>query len=204
MMKRLSSPLLALATGSAVLLGSHPALAHGTAASGALGGVTHPLLGLDHLIMLMAAGSAASLISWQLLLWALGGACIGAVIGGTGISLASAEVLAALAISAVALMTLLAGTVAKSVTLHALTSLSGLVVAAGISVHALLHGLEAPQDSSSLSWWGGALLSSLLICGSSYLLFNKVPQAFTTAAAAAFLVIGAVLACAPLVAGVGA
>lgn len=41
-------------------MGIHPVLAHGSAAGGALGGLTHPLLGLDHLFMLMAAGTAVS------------------------------------------------------------------------------------------------------------------------------------------------
>ena len=67
-MKRFLSPLVALTAGSAVVMGTHPALAHSTATGGALGGLTHPLLGLDHLFMLMAAGTAASFISSQLLL----------------------------------------------------------------------------------------------------------------------------------------
>jgi urease accessory protein len=45
-MKRFLSPLVALTAGSAVVLGTHPALAHGIAAGGALGGLTHPLLSL--------------------------------------------------------------------------------------------------------------------------------------------------------------
>ena len=113
-MKRFLSPLIALTAGSAVVLGTHPALAHGTAAGGALDGLTHPLLGVDHLFMLMAAGTAASFISSQLLLWALGGAVIGAAVGFTGFTLASAEVLSALAISAVGAMILVAGRVAKT------------------------------------------------------------------------------------------
>ena len=113
-MQRFRSPLLALTAGSAVVLGTHPAFAHGTATGGALGGLTHPLLGLDHLVMLMAAGTAASFISSQLLLWALAGAVLGAVVGFTGVSLASAEVLAALAIPAVGAVILLACRVANS------------------------------------------------------------------------------------------
>ena len=89
-MKRFLSPLVALTAGSAVVLGTHPALAHGTAGGGALSGLTHPLLGLDHLLMLMAVGTAASFISSQLLLWALGGAVIGAVLGFTGFTVTSA------------------------------------------------------------------------------------------------------------------
>ena len=197
-MKRVLSPLVALTTGSAVVLGTHPALAHGTAAGGALGGLTHPLLGLDHLFMLMAAGTAASFISSQLLLWALGGAVIGAAVGFTGFTVASAEVLAALAISAVGVLILLAGRVAKTTTPNILTTISGVVIGGGISIHAMLHGLEAPKDSSTLLWWSGALLSSVLVCGGTYLLQKKLPVTWTKAAAFAFLAIGGLLAFVPL------
>ncbi len=197
-MKRFLSPLVALTAGSVVVLGTHPALAHGTAAGGALGGLTHPLLGLDHLFMLMAAGTAASFISSQLLLWALGGAVMGAAVGFTGFTLASAEVLAALAISAVGVLILLAGRVAKTTTPNILTTISGVVVGGGISIHAMLHGLEAPKDSSTLLWWSGALLSSVLVCGGTYLLQKKLPVTWTKAAAIAFLAIGGLLAFGPL------
>ena len=197
-MKRFLSPLVALTAGSAVVLGTHPALAHGTAAGGALGGLTHPLLGLDHLFMLMAVGTAASFISSQLLLWALGGAVIGAAVGFTGFTVASAEVLAALAISAVGALILVAGKVAKTSNPDILTTVSGVVVAGGISIHAMLHGLEAPKDSSTLLWWSGALMSSVLVCGGTYLLQRKLPVTWTKAAAIAFLAIGGLLAFGPL------
>ena len=197
-MKRFLSPLVALTAGSAVVLGTHPVLAHGTAAGGALGGLTHPLLGLDHLFMLMAAGTAASFISSQLLLWALGGAVIGAAVGFTGFTVASAEVLAALAISAVGALILLAGRVAKTSNADILTTISGVVVGGGISIHAVLHGLEAPKDSSTLIWWSGALLSSVLVCGGTYLMQKKLPVTWTKAAAIAFLAIGGLLAFGPL------
>ena len=197
-MKRFLSPLVALTAGSAVVLGTHPVLAHGTAAGGALGGLTHPLLGLDHLFMLMAAGTAASFISSQLLLWALGGAVIGAAVGFTGFTVASAEVLAALAISAVGALILLAGRVAKTSNADILTTISGVVVGGGISIHAVLHGLEAPKDSSTLIWWSGALLSSVLVCGGTHLMQKKLPVTWTKAAAIAFLAIGGLLAFGPL------
>jgi len=197
-MKRFLSPLVALTAGSAVILGTHPALAHGTAAGGALGGLTHPLLGVDHLFMLMAVGTAASFISSQLLLWALGGAVIGAAVGFTGFTLASAEVLAALAISAVGALILLAGRVVKTSNTDMLATISGVVVAGGISIHAMLHGLEAPKDSSTLLWWSGALLSSVLVCGGTYLLQKKLPVTWTKTAAIAFLAIGGFLAFGPL------
>jgi len=197
-MKRFLTPLVALTAGSALILGTHPALAHGSAAGGALDGLSHPLLGLDHLFMLMAVGTAASFISAQLLLWALGGAAIGAAIGFTGFTVASAEVLAALAISAVGALTLLAGQFAKTSNHNALTTISGVVVGSGISIHAMLHGLEAPKDSTTLLWWSGALLSSVLVCGGSYLLLKKLPVSVSKAAAIAYLAIGGLLAFGPL------
>ena len=197
-MKRLLSPLVALTAGSAVVMGTHPVLAHGTADGGALSGLTHPLLGLDHLFMLMAAGTAASFISSQLLLWALGGAVIGAAVGFTGFTVASAEVLAALAISAVGVLILVAGKVAKTSNPKTLTTISGVVVSGGIAIHAMLHGLEAPKDSSTVLWWSGALLSSVLVCGGTYLLLKKLPTSVSKAAAIAFLAIGGLLAFGPL------
>ena len=151
-MQHFRLPLFAFTAGSALILGSHPALAHGTAAGGALSGLSHPLLGVDHLLVLMAVGTAASLISSQLLLWALAGAVLGSVIGISGISVSGAEALAAVAIAGVGALTLLASRLARHTNPNVLTSLSGTVVAAAIAIHALLHGLEAPQDSSSMIW----------------------------------------------------
>ena len=206
-MKRFLSPLVALAAGSTMILGGHPALAHSTAAGGALSGLSHPLLGLDHLCMLMAVGTAASYISSRLLLWALGGAVIGAAVGLTGWSLPSAELLAALAVSVMGGVILLAGKASNTSKGNPLTSLSASVVAVGVSLHAMLHGLEAPSDGSTVLWWGGALLSSALVCGATYLLLKKLPGVRPQAAAWAFLAIGGLLAWAPLAqsaAGAGA
>jgi len=206
-MKRFSpAAAIAMATASAatLILTSLPAEAHGVAAGGAWGGLTHPLLGLDHLFMLMAVGTAASFISARLLLWALGGAVIGAAVGLTGWSLPAAELLAALAVSVMGGVILLAGKASKG---NPLTTLSALVVAVGVSLHAMLHGLEAPSDGSTVLWWGGALLSSTLVCGATYLLLKKLPGVRPQAAAWAFLAIGGLLAWAPLAqsaAGAGA
>lgn len=197
-MKRCLAPLIALTAGSAVLLTGHSALAHGAADGGALSGLSHPLLGLDHLFMLMAVGTAASFMSSQLLLWALAGAVLGAVAGFSGFSLAAAEVMAALAIAVVGALTLLAGRLTKTSNSGTITAISGGVVAAGMAIHAMLHGLEAPRDSSTALWWGGALLSSALVCGGTTLLLKKLPFSWTRATAIACVVIGALLAFAPL------
>jgi len=209
-MKRFSpAAAIAMATASAATLifSSLPAEAHGVAAGGAWGGLTHPLLGLDHLVMLMAVGTAASFISARLLLWALGGAVIGAAVGLTGSGIPAAELLAALAVSVMGGVILLAGKASNTSKGNPLTSLSASVVAVGVSLHAMLHGLEAPADGSTVLWWGGALLSSALVCGATYLLLKKLPGVRPQAAAWAFLAIGGLLAWAPLAqwaAGAGA
>ena len=197
-MKRFSATPLAL-VGLAIALSSGTAAqAHGLAAGGAVGGLTHPLLGLDHLFMLMAVGTAASYISARLLLWALGGAVVGAAVGFTGLSLPSAELLASLAIAAVAALTLFIGRSANPDNSRPLTRIAELTVAGGLAIHAMLHGLEAPKDSTTLLWWSGALLSSTLVCGGTFLVLRKLPTRWSQAAAVAFVVIGCWLAVGPL------
>ena len=197
-MQRVLSPLVVLTAGSAVILSNHPALAHGLASGGVTAGLSHPLLGLDHLAMLMAVGTAAALIAPQLLLWALGGAAIGAALGSSGFTVVAADVLAALAIAALGALVLVAGNPGKTSSADDLTTLSGAVVGGGLSIHAMLHGLEAPKDSSTLLWWSGALLSSALVCGGAYLLVKKLPVSAGKAVALALLAIGGWLALAPL------
>ena len=192
-MKRFLTPVVALTAGSALVLGTHPAMAHGIAAGGALGGLTHPLLGLDHLFMLLAVGIAASVISSQLLVWAVGAAVVGAAIGFAGFSVTAAELLAAVAIAAVAGLTVL--TLQKTTTDRGtlLTQISGVVVAGGVTVHAMLHGLEAPKDASTLLWWGGALVSSALVVGGTFLAANKLPATAVKTLAVAVLAAGGLL-----------
>ncbi|MFN9546711.1 MAG: HupE/UreJ family protein [Cyanobacteriota bacterium] len=208
-MKRFTTPLIALAAGAAPLLSSHPAQAHGSAASGVLGGLTHPLLGLDHLLMLLAVGAAASLLSARLLLWAAVGAIGGAAAAAWGAQLPAAELLAALAVAAMGGLTLgvmgeqtrvprgVASAEANG-TLAVTSTLSGLVVAAAVAIHAWLHGQEAPADGTTLLWWSGVLISSVLVCGGAQQVFKTLPLAITRAAAATFLVLGGGLALAPL------
>ncbi|MDA0887737.1 MAG: HupE/UreJ family protein [Cyanobacteria bacterium] len=193
-MKRFTAPLIATAAGAVMLLGTSPVLAHGAAAGGALGGLTHPLLGLDHLFMLMAVGTAAALISARLLVWALAGAVLGAAIGLAGLNLPSAEVMAALSISAVAGLSLLAGKAVRTADANGPISIRGAVVGSGVAIHAMLHGLESPQDGNTLIWWSGALLSSALVCAGTCLLLKKLPPSLTKAAAITLTAIGGLLA----------
>lgn len=187
-MKRFFYPLALLAALVAMALGTLPAEAHGTAAGGALEGLAHPLLGLDHLLMLMAVGTAASQISLVLLPAALGGGVLGAVIGSGAPAIPLLDTLAALAIMAVAALSFQAG--ARGVTERALQVLSAGVVGAGVAIHGLLHGLEAPAGAAGPLWWFGALMSSVVVCGGTALALRLLPRAWGRPVALALLMAG--------------
>ena len=133
-----SLALFGAASALALLL-DQPAQAHGIAA-----GFLHPISGVDHLLLLVGIGAAASCISAQLLLWALAGAIGGGVFGAMGGTLPAQEFLAAQAITAVALLVLRSLHSQQSPQLGAFAAL----VAAAVAVHAMLHGLEAPADGA--------------------------------------------------------
>lgn len=192
-MKRFTAPLIALAAGATLLFGSQPVQAHGSAAGGLVGGLAHPLSGFDHLLMLLAVGAAASLLSGRLLVWAAAGAVVGAMAGVGGLPVPAAESGAALAVAALGGLILAvvrrrtsgsrphgAGDadtpIATGRTFRSLEVLSGPLVAASVAIHALLHGQEAPAGDASLLWWSGALISSVLVCGGSFQIVRKLPQ----------------------------
>jgi urease accessory protein len=189
-MKRFFLPTLlaAMAAPSLVGLGAFPSQAHGLAAGGALGGLAHPLLGVDHLLMLLAVGTAASLLSSQLLFWALGGGLIGAICGIQQWSVPLAEVLAAMAIVAVASMAILGR--GKLGADRSFQLLSGVVVGTGVAIHGLLHGLEAPSQGADLLWWSGTLISSVALCGGTTLSLRRLPRQCGRAVALAVLLSG--------------
>jgi urease accessory protein len=190
-MKRFFFPTTALAMMAVLAMGALPSEAHGTAGAGSLAGLVHPLLGVDHLLMLLAVGTAASQLSFLLLPWALGGGVVGALAGHGGSTAPLLETLAALAIVAVAALSLVWSQRGSSN--RAIPLFSGVVVGAGVAIHGLLHGMEAPADGSRLLWWAGALLSSVVISGGSALLLRRVPGEWRKALALALLMAGGVL-----------
>lgn len=193
-MKRPFWPMaLVAAVAVVVVLEAFPAQAHGVVSGGPLAGLVHPLLGLDHLLMLLAVGTAASQISFQLLGWALGGGLLGVVAGLLSWSLPAVETLAALAVALVAGMVVVRGHAGgwRSTTMQ---RLSGAVVALGVAIHGLLHGLEAPTGAAALSWWSGALITSVVVCAGSAILLQRLPQRWRTVMAMAMVVAGGLLA----------
>ena len=174
------------------LLSALPAGAHGVADHGLLSGATHPLLGLDHLLLLIGVGDVGSYMGAPVVLFALGGGLLGAVAGSSGGLLPGAEVIAALAVSALGLLTLQL----QRLQGRPSVAIVGGLVAAAVAVHALLHGQEAP--SGSIGWWMGALLASSTVVGATYGGLRLLPVRWTMVLAAGLSLAGGVLALAPL------
>lgn len=181
-------------TSCLALLLDQPAQAHGIAQGGVAAGFLHPITGADHLLLLIGVGAAASCISSQLLLWALAGAIGGGVFGALGGTLPAQEFLAALAITAMAVLVLRSLRAKQAPQL----SLCAVLVAAAVAVHAMLHGLEAPTGGSAVLWWLGAFTGSVLVIGGSFLLLRRLPLAWTRGVALLIALCGGVVALGPI------
>ncbi|MEB3295914.1 MAG: HupE/UreJ family protein [Cyanobacteriota bacterium] len=168
--------LLGTASALALVLAGLPAQAHGIADTGLASGFLHPLLGIDHLLLLVGLGTVAAVLHSGLLLWGLAGALAGGTLGQLGASLPGQEFLAALAVSGLGLMVLLALKTRREPQL----SLYGALISTAVAVHALLHGLEAPSGQAP-SWWLGAAAASLLVSGASWLLLRRLPLGWSQA-----------------------
>jgi urease accessory protein len=188
-----SLALFGAASALALLL-DQPAQAHGIAHGGIAAGFLHPISGVDHLLLLDGIGAAAACISAQLLLWALVGAIGGGVFGAMGGTLPAQEFLAALAITAVAVLVLRSLRSKQSPQLGACAAL----VAAAVAVHAMLHGLEAPADGSAALWWLGAFSGSVLVSGGSFLALRRLPLAWTRGVCLVLALCGGVAALGPI------
>lgn len=173
------------------LLSGLPAQAHGAADTGLLAGASHPLLGLDHLLLLLGVGGVAAYVSGGVLLFALGGALVGALLGSFGGDMPGAEIWAALAVSALGVLLLSLQRSQRSPQL----GLVGGVVAAAVAIHALLHGQEA---SGTAAWWLGAGLASAVVVGVTFVLLRRLSSRWSLMLAAALSLTGLVLALAPL------
>jgi urease accessory protein len=173
------------------LLSALPAGAHGIAGSGLVAGASHPLLGLDHLLLLLGVGGAAALAGPSVLLVALGGAVGGSLFGAFGGTLPAAEVLAALAVSALGITLLMR---------QRQSPLLAVVLAAAVAIHAMLHGQEATGPATNLlGWWCGAALASTAVVTASFLSLHQLGTSWTRRLAAGLGLAGGLLALAPLV-----
>ncbi len=184
-----SLALPALAGLAMASLSALPAGAHGGASSSAAAGALHPLLGLDHLLLLVGVGLTAARFGPQLLLLALAGGVLGSLLGSVGGQLPAAETLAALAVSGVG------GTLLLSLRGGRALPLLAPVLTAAVAIHGLLHGQES---SGTAGWWVGALLSSAAVVGASLLAGRQLNARLLQAAALALVLLGGALSLAPL------
>jgi urease accessory protein len=173
------------------LLSALPATAHDTAGGSLAGGVFHPLLGLDHLLLLVGVGAAASIVDRSLLAFALAGAVLGGAMGSMGMDLPGAELLAALTVSAVGLLLLrrLLGSAGMP------DGLGGGLILGAVALHALLHGQEAP---GAPAWWVGAAAASAAVVLGSAWITRRLSPGWELLLAVGLSVAGGVLALAPL------
>ena len=172
------------------LLAALPAGAHGSSDAGVIAGAVHPLLGVDHLLLLIGVGLTAAQCGPQLLAFAFGGAVLGSVVGSVGGHLPAAELLAALAVSSVGVTLLL-----HRKRQHSGRLVVSSVLAAAVAIHAVLHGQEA---SGTAGWWLGALLASSAAIAISYAAARQLNQRQVQLAAGALALMGGLLALAPL------
>ncbi len=131
------------------------------ALGGFAGGLTHPLLGLDHLLAMIAVGLWAAQQGGRAL-WAVPAAFVAAMgLGGalawTGGELPQIE--AAIALSVLALGLLIA-------TRRRWAVPAGMAVAAVFALfHGYAHGLEMPQAASPVSYALGFVLATVFLHG---------------------------------------
>lgn len=154
-------------------------------------GALHPLGGLDHLLLLVGVGAVAARLDRRLLWPALFGALLGGMFGAAGATLPAAEPLAALSISLLGALLLLAARLRQA---SAPLAFSGGAVAVAVALHALLHGLEAQAESG---WWLGAALSALAVVGLSYGILSRSGSRLSRAVAVLLGISGLLLALAP-------
>lgn len=173
------------------LLSALPASAHGLAGAGLMAGAFHPLSGIDHLLLLVGVGAVAARLHRRLLWPALFGALLGAVFGSAGASLPAAEPLAALSISVLGVLLLLAARLRQA---SAPLAFSGGAVAVAVALHALLHGLEASADPS---WWLGAAISAVTVIALSYATLRRSGSQLSRAVAVVLGISGLLLAFVP-------
>lgn len=129
--------------------------------TGFTSGLSHPLLGLDHLLAMLAIGLWAAQQGGRAL-WAVPAAFVGAMALGGGMAwtgLALPQVETGIAASVLVLGLLIATRRQWAVTV-------GMAVAAGFALlHGYAHGLEMPQAASPASYALGFVLATVFLHG---------------------------------------
>ncbi len=130
-----------------------------TESVGFISGLAHPLLGLDHILAMIAVGIWAAQLGgnavWRLPLSFISMMLLAAVIGASGFSLPSPELL--IAVSVICLGLLLALAISLPV------NVSMLLVGLLAVFHGYAHGLEMQQAHSPLIYGSGFVVATALL-----------------------------------------
>ncbi|SDI09923.1 urease accessory protein [Pseudomonas benzenivorans] len=158
----------------ALLLSPTLAFAHaGHDHSGLLSGLAHPLLGLDHLLAMLAVGLWAAQQSgaarWAVPLGFVGSMLLGGLFGFGGVQLPLLETAIASSLLALGLLVAVAARLPLAIALG-LTGLFGLS-------HGLAHGLELPAQASPWAYAGGFVIATAALHAAGYALVHGLPQA---------------------------
>lgn len=170
-------PAIAAASLVGALLTQSPAFAHtGHGSAGLAAGVSHPLLGPDHLMAMLAVGIVAALASSRrtailtpmaFLLGMIGGGCLGLA----GVTLPAAGVVLALSLTCL-------GAVCIASFRRTTPALPVAALMFGMA-HGHAHGTELPMSASPVAYVIGFILASaaLHILGAAIgLLLRRSPQ----------------------------
>ena len=133
----------------------------GSQGAGLMAGLTHPFVGLDHLLAMFAVGIWAGQLGgravWLIPLTFVSVMAVAATLASFGLLLPLME--PAIACSVLVLGLLIAGSVRLP------TSVSALLVSLFAVFHGYAHGLELPQAASPILYGAGFVLATALLHG---------------------------------------
>ena len=133
----------------------------GSQGAGLIAGLTHPFVGLDHLLAMIAVGIWAGQLGgravWLIPLTFVSVMTAAATLASFGLLLPLME--PAIACSVLVLGLLIAGSVRLP------TSVGGLLVSLFAVFHGYAHGLELPQAASPILYGAGFVLATALLHG---------------------------------------
>jgi len=160
-MKSMKHPRTIALTALCLFAGSASAHTGNHLVTGFTSGLSHPLLGLDHLLAMLAIGLWAAQQGGRAL-WAVPAAFVGAMILGGGLAwsgLALPQVETGIAASVLVLGLLIATRRQWGVP-------AGVMIAAGFALfHGYAHGLEMPQAASPAHYALGFVLATAFLHG---------------------------------------
>lgn len=137
---------------------------------GLVSGFTHPLLGWDHLLAMVAVGMLAVLgrerKAWQLPVAFVAAMVAGALLGIGGIGIAGVEM------GILASLMVLGGWLAAGVT--SFTRLALVLCALFGLFHGNAHGLELPVSASAIGYFAGFVLATGLLHGVGWLAAGRL------------------------------